>query len=90
VSHTPGPWTLEDITDEWDTRPRYRVDVGEEASFTLNGDDARLIAAAPDLLAALENAHGILQYNLGDADPHVRSACDVMWAAIAKATRVET
>jgi len=48
--------------------------------LTVGRDDA-------DLLAALEEAHGILQYNLGDTDPHVRSTCDLMWVAIAKAKK---
>lgn len=38
-----------------------------------------------ELLEALENAHGILQVNHGDVDPHIRAVCDLMWAAIAKA-----
>lgn len=35
-----------------------------------------------ELEAALREADGILQYNLGDADPHVRSACDLMWIGL--------
>ena len=31
---------------------------------------------------AARNAHGILQVNLGDADPHVRAACDLIRAAL--------
>ena len=31
---------------------------------------------------AAREAHGILQINLGDVDPHVRSACDLIWTAL--------
>lgn len=44
--------------------------------------DARLIAAAPDLLAALEAAHGYLVMMGTDHADHIRSVC---LAAILKA-----
>jgi hypothetical protein len=47
--------------------------------------NARLIAAAPDLLAALENVAGIAK-QIGDADANVRSIEDIARASIAKAT----
>lgn len=34
------------------------------------------------LQEAARNAHGILQTNLGDVDPHVRAACDLLWNAL--------
>ncbi len=51
--HTPGPWRLEKCPCDWEKCNQYfagpvRCDGRYEES------DARLIAAAPDLLAALE------------------------------------
>jgi hypothetical protein len=70
VSHTPGPWTLDvDGTVALSIRPPYgRVDTDEVATVWFHGrclaicpgDDAetfanaRLIAAAPDMLALLQ------------------------------------
>ncbi len=54
LKHTPGPWKIEynDPEEEyWVTRPHY--DAGP-AKIIYNIEDARLIAAAPDLLAALQ------------------------------------
>lgn len=68
IKHTPGPWTLQ-------TRSSYKYGVfvkaedqiiagvgGMEFTPNTNLANARLIAAAPDLLAALEEAHTLLCY----------------------------
>jgi hypothetical protein len=54
ADHTPGPWTMKPYIERkgyfWvgpDPLPQNRFAIAEEA-------DAHLIAAAPDLLAALE------------------------------------
>ena len=58
--HTPGPWTVERaIFDEATGDVAYIL----EGVKTTNVSDARLIAAAPDLLEALEgmlNEHGCI------------------------------
>lgn len=52
MSHTPGPWT-------WDDSPHHAQDgaiyAGDEYLFAVPccEDDARLVAAAPDMLDAL-------------------------------------
>jgi hypothetical protein len=80
TAHTPGPWLAEPSTDNRKTwhvvapcglRLAWRIGSPNEAQ------DARLIAAAPDLLAALK---GILSITHRD---HV--AWDAARAAIAKA-----
>jgi hypothetical protein len=83
TKHTPGPWVLRDGT------PLFRV-VGGEHRTTVAGDisndaNARLIAAAPDLLAALE---AIEAYEDSEPAPGTREAeiSAMRRAAIAKAT----
>ena len=90
--HTPGPWEIREGAEEVYGTAIYEVGAHDlhPLAAVQNEADARLIAAAPNLLEALESAHGILQMNLGDTDPHVRSACDLMWAAIAKAKGIES
>ena len=90
TTHTPGPWT---ITDGQNHRV-YLINHGRDAvgetvyTDTRNPADARLIAAAPDLLAALKNIlreHDALQMaegRTGDRWPATTRAR----AAIAKAT----
>lgn len=70
--HTPGPWSVNGGDEVW-IGNRICIYVGDE-------NDARLIAAAPDLLDALIDAVEYLKNHLPDdmLAPHL--------AAIAKAT----
>jgi len=55
MAHTPGPWIYSQSMQEGD----YLVGTGRKIIARLwggNEDDARLIAAAPDLLAACDEA----------------------------------
>lgn len=104
AQHTPGPWTIGEREQFIDGFPRILANNGKNgvATMLLWGSDvtnanARLIAAAPDLLAALqdlsawaislseqsdENAQDLL-------DRFRRNHCGAMFAAekaIAKAT----
>ena len=58
AEHTPGPWEIEyaDPIRQPDVLPSIRATEfrGEVACGVFHEADARLIAAAPDLLAALE------------------------------------
>ena len=69
MARTPGPWTLDRLHEHpgplGDERrnwycPLHGVDCNDEAN-------ARLIAAAPDLLAALEMAMVVTPHYLEDA-----------------------
>jgi hypothetical protein len=55
--HTPGPWTAKRMPCQLDTHT-YNSEViaadGTEVATILKEPDARLMAAAPDLLAACE------------------------------------
>ncbi len=54
MPHTPGPWTI----DSYGSEPAIRTDGGMNIVPRVfgNADDARLIAAAPELLAACKRA----------------------------------
>ncbi len=76
MSHTPGPWSYHDASIE----PQILGVNGETVVYELNTNehDARLIAAAPELLEALEAA---LKAGIIDIDGEPERAR----AAIAKA-----
>ena len=88
TKHTPGPWTLDDRGckyivhkpgDGYITRDICRMDSSTMAAFAQEAN-ARLIAAAPDLL----NAVLLL---LGNPDNRISSAdVNAARAAITKAT----
>jgi len=84
MNHTPGPWSVEAIYallrfgrksgGSWD-------DIGEEHEFFPDEDDANLIAAAPEMLEALEAMVEMVEMNgLGK-----RYALDLAASAIRKA-----
>ncbi len=83
AKHTPGPWELH-------TSPYLKfatvviADVAHEIRSELSEHDARLIAAAPDLLEALQEMllqHGVRRGN---------GASALARAAIAKATGAQS
>lgn len=52
TQHTPGPWN---VSPPCELSPRYSVYHNGPLVYVERGEDARLIAAAPDLLAALQD-----------------------------------
>ena len=88
MKHTPGPWKAGTTVSDDSGRPVAKVNFKHQPTHWANGN-ARLIAAAPELLAALQlasvelaNMRAGLKPLVGDlqrADVAVR-------AAIAKAT----
>ncbi len=88
-AHTPGPWKVVNHPMVALVSSQRSVGVGGNGMSSvawltggaLNQEaNARLIAAAPDLLAALEEAHKHLVLLYGDAEP-----VGTLGAAIAKA-----
>lgn len=94
---TPGPWT---ITKEYACHENIGIAEGKQVAQTycdqahtgLRGEveerkaNARLIAAAPDLLEALKAARGWwLSLGIQDADDDLIAAVGLMDAALAKA-----
>jgi alkylation response protein AidB-like acyl-CoA dehydrogenase len=81
--HTPAPWTTEPGQDRRVYLVNHnRAAVGEIVyTDTRNPADARLVAAAPDMLAALQ-----FVLNDGNADLCAETAA-IIQAAIDKATK---
>ena len=93
TKHTPGPWFVEAdtdiVTDDGDfiaTTHDPNSDVGTQAEY----DYARLIAAAPELLAALENvqtdAETLAGLDWSQALQMLRTVNKIARAAISKTT----
>lgn len=96
AAHTPGPWFIDRDGIDFGTSTEYHVieggkgflDPGDGMGFRVSGcmslADARLMAAAPDLLDALR----MLVADFGDYPASARPclAFDRAHAAIAKAT----
>lgn len=84
ATHTPGPWVLSLNSVKalgWMIgSPSADNGPGTHIGNVYNVADARLIAAAPDLLAALESAEDVL----AETDMHLSTLHKVR-AAIAKA-----
>ena len=82
TQHTPGPWRVNDTI----YRHSFHI-VDQEGAFVADTDrcNARLIAAAPELLAALQ---AVADYWAGGDVPADIDAA--MRAAIAKATGVQS
>ena len=63
TKHTPAPWEISKHATP-DYAPQYGIYSGNNDLATVRGDnaqaDAHLIAAAPELLEALENALNVL------------------------------
>ena len=91
--HTPGPWRVK-IYKPYRTEAIIVNDDGEIASVDLAcmpgaEADAHLIAAAPDMLEALEAIAPMLPHGAVDNDPQWAAAIIAVRAAI-KTARGET
>lgn len=70
TKHTPGPWTCS-LHSELPERTHEVVTAGESVADVTGEANARLIAAAPDLLAALDACAEML----GDSYNELGYAC---------------
>lgn len=96
ASHTPGPWQVVTPARPMDGFTRAVTDrVGAALAWVLphgaGGADeanARLIAAAPELLAALEATLALWrEHGLGDGDDESEPVWNAALAAVAKAKK---
>ena len=86
--HTPGPWKVVDhlnvVTDDDTEALIARVDDGDVSEHQAEGD-AKLIAAAPDLLRACEAALNDWREHLGNMARHEPDYLELCRAALKKA-----
>jgi hypothetical protein len=70
MGHTPGPWTIEyEVDDGNEYDDGVRIDSPEgPVAFNVIDCSAPLIAAAPELLAALKDAYDALDYAQAQVD----------------------
>jgi hypothetical protein len=94
MTYTPGPWTLTPDLIVVDKRGAEVVDIHIASQLLEASANGRLIAAAPDMLAALETIRKLVEPG---QEMHLRQAIDAMSdcyqaarAAIAKATGGES
>jgi hypothetical protein len=92
--HTPGPWIARKTGGQgWPGQRGWAIDFNEDqeqvVDFVYEAADAKLIAAAPDMLEALIKLHDSLKQlnDCGDAGRLVADYVDIAQAAIAKATQ---
>lgn len=85
---TPGPWVVIESSLSVSVVGQNGEAVFHESDKRIPGvmDDARLIAAAPDLLEALIMCYQSMSSVLPDFNPFDQSAYDKARAAITKAT----
>jgi len=83
TQHTLGPWN---ISPPCELSPRYSVYHNGPLVYVDRAEDARLIAAAPALLVALQALVGEADLGEIDHDDETRELLNNARAAIAKAT----
>ena len=95
AKHTPGPWQACDVGDYSDYDGRCRVILGNDLRIAVvlgdhdeSAANARLIAAAPDLLEELEDMVSLVEYLMNDSYDNKETA--EARAAIARAKGGET
>lgn len=88
ISHTPGPWQVVQNGSQIDVHSAKVSDGGMAREFTVATDvrpqDARLVAAAPEMLRALREIERVRFVEVDAAS--VQNAYDMVADAIAKAT----
>ncbi len=83
ATHTPGPWVTEGLGQSYGLYDPDGCMIGSILKNRQNsGETARLIAAAPELLAALSDIVASSDANCGDS---LANAIETARAAIAKA-----
>lgn len=85
---TPGPWIKREIEGAFHKQKAYAIDYNEDqeqvVDYVYREEDANLIAVAPQLLLALQDAEEILRGAL-DVVPGVKARVDAYADLIAKA-----
>jgi hypothetical protein len=102
TTHTPGPWTIKPIAYIFNNPCQWEIwgcnGVVAETNSKTNDSDARLIAAAPDMVDALRWAEScffpLIHSNSSDEREHAfkdaAHALECIRAALAKAEGAQT
>ena len=90
TEHTPGPWVIYDWFTDPDGFKTIRIansmaHTAKIIANTYSNEHARLIAAAPELLTALENAMSLINAFTGPDNEIANAMRDQARAAITKA-----
>jgi hypothetical protein len=88
--HTPGPWNARKVGGPaFKNQVLWAIDYNKDqeqvVDFVYEEADATLIAAAPDLLAALEACESAMASCMADFNQYDQAAYDAARAAIARA-----
>ena len=91
TKHTPGPWAYRDANNNTDAIIVFNPRKGHELAILRNGNEAnaRLIAAAPELLSVALALDDIAERIDHDPDSALGELVARARAAIAKATGAE-
>ena len=82
--HTPGPWRIAALESGMVAIDGVN---GEEVTGFVFPEDGRLIAAAPDLLAALQDVDALwMHHSIAHGDGKIGPLHEKVISAIAKAT----
>jgi hypothetical protein len=86
-THTPGPWVATNCGSHIQVhREGWPRDAWSVCSFGFQANDkanANLVAASPDLLAALK---GLMQRAVKDAEKYAQNGNEPIWAYISDAS----
>ena len=82
--HTPGPWIIQENGNEYNCD--IGVENGDSIVLSVSNTNAHLIAAAPDLLSALEKARDDINWMLNSKQFLNGFVFDYINEAITKAT----
>ena len=89
AAHTPGPWKYEQQPDldptgngfTWAIKANAVTSYAQNPAYANSEANARLIAAAPELLAMLQHALAFIKHDHSFADCPA-AECDTIWSAV--------
>ncbi len=90
VGHVPGPWRVDGLGIKWVSHGKWRILAkagGIGLTIDANMANARLIAAAPDMLEALRRIADMKDRDGNAIEMHRDELRAIARSAIAKATR---
>jgi hypothetical protein len=90
INHVPGPWRVYGLAVKWVSHGQWRILAkagGTGLTIEANMANAKLIAAAPDMIAALERIADMRDTEGNAIEMHRDELRGIARAAIAKAVQ---